>query len=88
MTQTTTAIEALKAAAAKLTTAQLLDACDLIEAKATTTSDERLVRAAMSDVIEERHDLAEAMDAIYADVDYDGTYTAALRAALATQAGA
>lgn len=79
--------EILKAAAAKQTTDQLLTACDLIDAQATTTPDERMVRAAMADAIEERHNLADAMDTIYGDLEFEGTYTDALRLALA-KAGA
>lgn len=76
-----TAIDKLKAFAEQQSTELLLAACERLE-KPQLSPEERMARAAMSDVIEARHDLTAHMDAIYGDDDYAGTYTAALRAAL------
>lgn len=44
------------------------------------TPEERMVAALIATVIERRHDLTDALDAIWAD-GYDGLYTLALRQA-------
>jgi hypothetical protein len=72
----------LKALAAKQSTDTLLAACALLDAQETTDAAERMTRAAMADVIEERHNLGDAMDAIF-DENFSGTYTEALVLALA-----
>jgi hypothetical protein len=43
--------------------------------------EQRLVHAMISDVIETRHDLSAAMDAIFLDENYAGSYSDALRLA-------
>lgn len=63
------------------TTDQLFAILDIMEAKAKRTSDERMIKAAVSDTIEARHNLEDAMDRIYMDDDFEGTYTDALRIA-------
>ena len=86
MTTTTAAtspIEILKAAAAERDTETLIGALIMLDAKGNLDEAERLTAAAISDVVETRHNLTAAMDAIYEDVSYEGTYTEALIAALA-----
>jgi hypothetical protein len=70
-------------AAAKQPTETLIGSLLMLEQVTTLSQAERLVKSVVSDVIEERHNLADAMDEIYADLDYTGTYTDALIAALA-----
>lgn len=73
----------LKTAAAKHGTPVLLGALYILEAKGNLTNEERMVKAATSDVITERHDLDALMDEIYMDdLDFAGTYTDALEIAL------
>lgn len=75
------AIDKLKAFAAAQSTDKLLEALEQLEHRQ-LSEPERMARAAMSDVIEERHSLTDHMDAIYGDDEYAGTYTEALRSAL------
>ena len=49
---------------------------------------ERMVRAAICDVIEERHGLTDAIDAIYMADDFDGSYTDAMLLAHDVMVGA
>jgi hypothetical protein len=76
-------LKPLRDFAAAQTTDKLLGALMLLERR-DLTSEERLARAVMCDTIEERHGLSDAMNAIYGDDDYDGTYTEALVQALAS----
>jgi hypothetical protein len=73
----------LKTAAAKQTTDILLGALVILEKVAAPSVEERMTKAAISDVITERHDLDDLMDEIYMDDDYAGTYTDAIFEALA-----
>lgn len=81
-----TALTALKTAAAARDTDTLIGALLILEQAGTHSEEERLTRAAISDVIEERHGLTDALDVIYADEDYAGTYTEAILAALKASA--
>lgn len=78
--------EILKAAAAKHDTATLLGALYVLEAKGNLSNEERMVKAATSDAITERHDLDALMDEIFMDDDFAGTYTDAIEIALAMAA--
>lgn len=78
-----TATETLKAKAATQSTDTLMGALVILDAKDTRDEQERMVYAAMADVIEERHGLTDAMDTIYGDESYIGTYADALLIALA-----
>lgn len=77
-----TAIETLKASAATKSTDVLLGALLILDAKGSLDETERMVSAAMADVIEERHNLSAALDAIF-DETFTGTYAEALMLALA-----
>lgn len=68
-------------------TAQLfaaLAALAVLEGKRTLDENERTVKMAMYDVLERRHNLTDKLDAIIGADDFRGTYTDALRAAMAT----
>lgn len=74
------------------TTAQLFEMLDMLDAMRVTTpggalilatQEERIAAAAISDTIEAREGLAESMDRIFDNIDYTGTYTEALRQAMA-----
>jgi hypothetical protein len=82
---TSTAIAAIKTKAAERTTDQLMAALHHLEGQGQLGAEHRMVKACMSDVVEERHQLTEAMDALYG-TDYAGTYTEALTLCLAAQA--
>lgn len=45
------------------------------------TAEQRMVAAMISDIIEKRHGLGPAMDVIFEDIDYAGTYREALELA-------
>jgi hypothetical protein len=75
--------EALKTAAAKHDTGTLLGALLILEAKPSLTVEERMVKAATSDVITERHGINDAMDEVFMDLDFTGTYTDAILICLA-----
>jgi hypothetical protein len=64
-------------------TATLLAAHGTLEAKADKLPEERLTAALIADCIEARHNLGDAMNAIFEDEDYAGTYHEALLMALA-----
>jgi hypothetical protein len=72
----TSAIEILTAAASKLTDAQIIEA--LGTSYNTSDEAERLVRISLREVLERRHDVAEAMDAWADDMDSDLSYDEAL----------
>lgn len=78
-----TTTQTLTAKAAEQTTEVLMGALLIMDKATALTEAERLTRATISDVIETRHNLTAAMDAIYADDDFTGTYTEALMVALA-----
>jgi len=63
-------------------TATLLAAHFAIETKASKDAAERLTAALIADCIEDRHNLNDAMNAIFEDEDYAGTYHEALLMAL------
>ena len=75
------------AAVANMETAQLMLMHGLLEDLAVRTEEDKIMRAAIAETIEERHNLTAALEAICEDVDFEGTYHDALVAALA-QVGA
>ncbi|GGJ58602.1 hypothetical protein [Glutamicibacter ardleyensis] len=80
------AIDKLKAKAAEQTTEQLF-ACMLLldqQMEGFGTPEQRMVYASMADTIEERHGLNEAMETIFMDINYSGTYREALEVAYCT----
>lgn len=77
----TTAQQMFTAHIESQTTDQLFAILDVMEAKAKRTPDERMIKASVSDAIEARHNLEAAMDKIYMDDNFEGTYTDALRIA-------
>ena len=80
-----TTIEDLRVAAGRQSSPMLF-AC-LAQMEVPLGKPERLVMAAISDVVAERHGLDAVMDRIYADEDYAGTYTEALVMAYAEVVG-
>lgn len=82
-----TTTEALKSAATARDTDVLIGALLLLDAKGqgSLTEAERLVQAITSDVITERHDLSDSLDAVLFDEEFEGTYTEALLICLAMQ---
>jgi hypothetical protein len=81
-----TARERLTARIEAQTTDQLLAVLAELDRKAKKTEEERLVAAAVSDVITTREGIDAELDAIFADVEYDGTYYEAILIALARKA--
>ena len=75
--------EILKNKAAERDTDTLIGALLILEAKGNLSADERMVKAATSDAITERHSLDDLMDEIFMDDEFTGTYTDALLVALA-----
>lgn len=75
--------QTLRTAVAHKTTEELFAILDALDAKASKDEAERAISAAVSDTIEARYGLGDKLEAIYADLDYEGTYTEALRAAMA-----
>ena len=64
-------------------TAELFAVLDLIDAKPVKDETDRWSSGLVSDIIEARYDLGSEMEAIYVDdLDYEGTYTDALRLAM------
>lgn len=73
----------LRSAVANKTTDELFAILDVLDAKPSKDEADRAVSAAASDEISDRHNLGAKLDAIYDDLDYEGTYTEALRKAMA-----
>ena len=82
-TPNTDLIDTMTAAVTSLnrTAAELLDMHEMLE-RPELTEDQRLIKAAIASVIEERYGLGPKMDAIYGDLDFNGTYNEALRMAM------
>lgn len=80
-----TAIETLKAAAAKQNTDTLMGALAILDAKPALDECERMTFAAIAEVVEDRENLTDAMDAIF-DTEWAGTYFEAMLAAQAVTA--
>lgn len=78
-----TATEILKNKAAEQTTDTLMGALFIMEAATTLTAAERMVKAAASDAITERHGIVDQANEIFDDLMFDGTYTDAIAIALA-----
>lgn len=80
-----TAEQKLEAKIEAQTTVQLFAALDMLEGQVTghfnagLSQEERLVKAKISDVIERRHNLNDAMEQIFMSDDWRGTYTEALK---------
>ena len=80
-----TAAQKLEAKIKAQTTVQLFAALDMLEGKVTgyynqgLSQEERLVKAKISDVVEQRHSLTEATEEIFMADDWQGTYTEALK---------
>lgn len=74
---------ALKTAAATQDTDTLIGALLILDAKANLTNEERMVHAATADVITDRHDINDAMEEVFMDLDFEGTYTDAILICLA-----
>lgn len=73
-------------------TVQLFDMLDILEAEKTVgahgirnhkSPEKRMVETMIADTIEIRHGLESAMEEIFMDMEYAGTYTDALRQSLA-----
>lgn len=80
------AIEILKAAAEPRSTQQLLACLRLMDAQPGSKShEERMVYAAMADVVTEREGIDEAMDAVFGDLEFVGTYADAIAQCLAAK---
>lgn len=75
--------QVLKSAAAKHDTETLIGALLILEAKNSLTNEERMVKAATSDVITERHDIDGAMEEVFMNMGFTGTYTDAILICLA-----
>lgn len=75
--------EIATAAVADIDSAQLVLMHGLIEAQAERTEEDKIMKAAIAETLEARHNLTAALDAICEDVDFDGTYHDALTKALA-----
>jgi hypothetical protein len=76
--------QVLKVEAAKQSTDTLLGALLLLDAKSSLTNEERMVQAATSEAISERHNLDALLETIFVeDLDFEGTYTDAIFEALA-----
>lgn len=73
----------LKATAAKSDTNTLIGALLLLDAKGDLNNEERMVQAATADVITEREGINDAMDEVFMDLDFTGTYTDAILICLA-----
>lgn len=78
-----TTLDQMKAYTARQSTEILFQSLDVLEALDNPTADHRLTKAVISDEIEARFNLGDAMDEIYMDDNYRGTYTDALRQAMA-----
>lgn len=78
----------LEAAIAAQSTATLLAAHVAIETQAVKDEAERLTAALIADCVEARHNLSDAMNAIFEDDDFEGTYHEALLIALAVTGAA
>jgi hypothetical protein len=74
----------LEAAIAAKPTDVLLCSHGMLEAKANPLPEERLTMALIADCIEARHNLTDAMNEIFGDLDYTGTYHEALLMAMVT----
>lgn len=72
----------LKAKIKARTTAQLLSYMAHLETMA-STSEARLVGAMIADTITEREGIDDALDAVFADETFNGTYLDAIRTVLA-----
>lgn len=75
--------ETLKATAANQSTNTLLGALLLLDAKGNLTNEERMVWAATADVITEREGINDAMETVFMDDEFTGTYTDAILICLA-----
>lgn len=73
----------LKAAAANHSTDVLIGALLLLDAKGNLSNEERMVQAATADVVTEREGINDAMDEVFMDLDFTGTYTDAILICLA-----
>lgn len=73
----------LKAAAANHSTDVLIGALLLLDAKGNLNNEERMVAAATADVITEREGINDAMETVFMDDDFTGTYTDAILICLA-----
>ena len=81
---TTQLFQTIEAALATKTTDELLLMSEIIEGQATTTEDERMIKAEIAEVIVKRHGIAANIDAILdADETFEVTYGQAMRIALA-----
>lgn len=74
--------DTIKAQTDRLDDATLVASLALLD-KPTVTQEERIVRAAICETLEQRHDVAAQMDAWADDLESTLTYSAALLAALA-----
>lgn len=77
-----TAMDTLKAAAAKQSTETLMGALALLDAKPTLEEHERMVHSAMADVVTEREGIDDLLDVIF-DEHFTGSYFDAMLAAIA-----
>lgn len=80
------AINTLKANAAQRDTDTLIGALLLLEAKSVLSNEERMVMAATSDAITERHGISAMLDEVFDDLAFTGTYADAILLCLAKAA--
>lgn len=79
---------ALTTAAAKHSTDVLIGALLVLDAKGNLSNEERMVQAATADVITSREGINAAMDDVFMDLDFAGTYTDAILICLASKVAA
>jgi len=81
---TDSAFRVIETAIATKTTDELMTMHGLLDEQATLTEDERMIKAAISEVVTERHNLLAEIDAILdADETFEVTYGQAMARALA-----
>ena len=87
-----TAKDKMQAMIEARSTEQLFDMLDILESEKTVGAhgirnhpapEKRMIEAMVADTIEIRHGLEAAMEEIFMDIEYSGTYTDALRQSLA-----
>ena len=73
----------IKTAAAKHDTDTLIGALLMLDAKGNLDEAERMTYALTADVVTEREGINDAMDEVFMDLDFTGTYTEAILICLA-----